>query len=87
MLTTQVTVICGAVMSGLRFLIQVDLISKDLTFNNSKGGFFSERADAFVILQTDKPTLESGINIALRLLLFLLFSRGYGLIPDSIEPI
>ena len=32
-------------------------------------------------------TLESGINIALRLLLFLLFSRGYGLIPDSIEPI
>ena len=32
-------------------------------------------------------TLESGINIALRLLIFWLFSRGYGLIPDSIEPI
>ena len=32
-------------------------------------------------------TLDSGINIALRLLIFWLFSRGYGLIPDSIEPI
>ena len=32
-------------------------------------------------------TLESGINIALRLLIFTLFSRGYGLIPDFIEPI
>ena len=32
-------------------------------------------------------TLESGINIALRLLIFLNFSKGYGLIPDSIEPI
>ena len=30
-------------------------------------------------------TLESGINIALRLLIFRLFSRGYGLILDSIE--
>ena len=32
-------------------------------------------------------TLESGINIPLRLLIFWLFSRGYGLIPDSIKPI
>ena len=32
-------------------------------------------------------TLESGINIALRLLIFWFYSRGYGLIPDSIEPI
>ena len=29
-------------------------------------------------------TLESGINVALRLLIFWLFSRGYGLIPDFI---
>ena len=29
-------------------------------------------------------TLESGINVALRLLIFRLFSRGYGLIPDFI---
>ena len=34
-----------------------------------------------------KATLESEINIALRLLNFWLFSIGYGLIPDSIEPI
>ena len=32
-------------------------------------------------------TLESGINIPLGLLIFWLFSRGYGLIPDFIEPI
>ena len=32
-------------------------------------------------------TLESGINVALRLLIFWLFSKGYGLIPDSIDPI
>ena len=30
------------------------------------------------------PTLESGINVALQLLIFWLFSRGYGLIPDFI---
>ena len=29
-------------------------------------------------------TLESGINVALQLLIFGLFSRGYGLIPDFI---
>ena len=29
-------------------------------------------------------TLESGINIAIRLIIFRLLSRGYGLIPDSI---
>ena len=29
-------------------------------------------------------TLESGINVALGLLIFWLFSRGYGLIPDFI---
>ena len=40
-----------------------------------------------VRLHIDLHTLESGINIALRLLIFWLFSRGYGLIPDSIEPI
>ena len=32
----------------------------------------------------DLGTLESGINVALRLLVFRLFSRGYGLIPDFI---
>ena len=32
-------------------------------------------------------TLESGINIPLRLLIPWLFSRGYGFIPDFIEPI
>jgi hypothetical protein len=39
------------------------------------------------LVQQIYPILESGINIALRLLIFWLFSRGYGLIPDSIEPI
>ena len=29
-------------------------------------------------------TLESGISVALQLLIFWLFSRGYGLIPDFI---
>ena len=32
-------------------------------------------------------TLESGINVPLCLLFFQLFFRGYGLIPDFIEPI
>ena len=36
---------------------------------------------------TKVSTLESGINVSLCLLIFWLFSRGYGLIPDSIEPI
>ena len=29
------------------------------------------------------PTLESGIYVTLRLLIFGIFSRGYGLIPDE----
>ena len=38
--------------------------------------------------QMSKPhTLESGINIPLRLIIHSLFSRGYGLIPDFIGPI
>ena len=32
-------------------------------------------------------TLECGIKIALHLSIFWLVSRGYGLIPDFIEPI
>ena len=40
-----------------------------------------------LIFQLACPTLESGINIVLRLLFFRIFSRGYGLIPDFIEPI
>ena len=32
-------------------------------------------------------TLESGINVPLHLIFFWLFSRGYGLILDFIEPI
>ena len=51
-----------------------------------RGKRFKDRS----ILQlhaTASNTLESGINVPLRLLNFWLFSRGYSLIPDFIEPI
>ena len=35
-----------------------------------------------IFFKKDAFTLESGINVALRLLIFGFFSRGYGLITD-----
>ena len=64
-------------------------MSRLLTLINSKEltitGF--EIKHAATAHQDNGVTLESGLNIALCLLIFWLFSRGYGLIPDSIEPI
>ena len=42
-----------------------------------------------IVIQADcfATSLESVINVPLRLLFFLLFSMGYGLIPDFIEHI
>ena len=53
---------------------------------------FSEKATKFEknlrrVLCAQQRTLKSGINVPLRLLIFWLFSMGYGLIPDFIEPI
>ena len=38
--------------------------------------------DFFVLFITILSTLESGINVPIRLLIFGIFSRGYGLITD-----
>ena len=48
----------------------------------SSGTVFAIISNLFKKLPTS--TLESGINIAVRLLIFWLFSSGYGLIPDFI---
>jgi hypothetical protein len=68
-----------------------DVIFKDRTIyplpvsRSWKQSHFIEVAQGAIFMEQN--TLESGINVALRLLIFWHFSRGYGLIPDSIEPI
>ena len=52
-------------------------------FDNSNYGMQNQKYKNIIF----QCTLESGINVPLRLLIFWLFSRGYGLIPDFIEPI
>ena len=63
------------------------MYTKKLSWNKEmhvlKSNFLSSQMDS----HNFSPTLESGINIALPLLIFWLFPRGYGLIPDCIVPI